>query len=468
MTPLYARLPRGPHRLEPGEVAENQRQRMHGAMVEAVASQGYEATSVKQVISLAGVSRRAFYEQFSNKEECFLSTLELLASRASQRIGAAYRSADGDLEARMRASLQTLAELIAANPKSAHTVLVDAPSAGAAGWTRLTKTLLDFERTLARSFMRTAGGSPLPDSIVRGIVGGLHRVVFTQVRQRRATDLPDLAEDMLQWTLAFNSPAAMRIHGGVNAVVATPSNKAARPASRRSAGATRNRRRTATRAPTEAERVRLLEGVLEMIALEGYGNLSPLRIVDRAGTSIDAFFGLFGDVEGCALVALANLSEEIRQTIRMSGDAQAGSWPLGVRSALHSLMRYFAEHPSHADTLAKGAFEIGPQAVDLSLELGIEVARTLTADAPHEARSALVTSGVAGAIWHTLYCHTASQQTDRLPAVADDLAFMVLAPFLGAEQAAQALTSEPIRRGFSPLPERSKRISGRQSRRAVL
>ena len=55
--PLYQRLPRGPHKLGPTQVARHQRLRMHGAMVEAVAANGYAQTSVKQIIALAGVSR---------------------------------------------------------------------------------------------------------------------------------------------------------------------------------------------------------------------------------------------------------------------------------------------------------------------------------------------------------------------------------------------------------------------------
>ncbi|MHB8532037.1 MAG: TetR family transcriptional regulator, partial [Solirubrobacteraceae bacterium] len=65
--PLYERLPHGPHQLDRTEVARNQRARIHGAMIEAVSRSGYEQASVKHVITLAGVSRRAFYEQFQNK-----------------------------------------------------------------------------------------------------------------------------------------------------------------------------------------------------------------------------------------------------------------------------------------------------------------------------------------------------------------------------------------------------------------
>src|ERR1039458_1685675 len=60
--PLYERLPHGPHRLDHNQVIRNQRARIQGAMVEAVAASGYEAVSVRQVVALAGVSRRSFYE----------------------------------------------------------------------------------------------------------------------------------------------------------------------------------------------------------------------------------------------------------------------------------------------------------------------------------------------------------------------------------------------------------------------
>ena len=86
LAPIYQRLPHGPHRLGAENVVRNQRHRMHGAMIEAVAENGYERTSVKQVVGLAGVSRRSFYEQFANKQECFLATYDLIARRGAGRV----------------------------------------------------------------------------------------------------------------------------------------------------------------------------------------------------------------------------------------------------------------------------------------------------------------------------------------------------------------------------------------------
>ena len=68
------------------EVARNQRARMYGGMIEAVSERGYPQTTVAHVIAYAGVSRRAFYEQFQNKEACFLATYDIVVARARKLV----------------------------------------------------------------------------------------------------------------------------------------------------------------------------------------------------------------------------------------------------------------------------------------------------------------------------------------------------------------------------------------------
>ena len=76
-------------------VAQHQRVRIHGAMVQAVAADGYDAVSVRQVIALAGVSRRSFYEQFASKQECFLATFDVIVRRQLAASRAACAQAGG-------------------------------------------------------------------------------------------------------------------------------------------------------------------------------------------------------------------------------------------------------------------------------------------------------------------------------------------------------------------------------------
>jgi len=392
---------------------------MYGAMIEAVATNGYGRTSVKQVVTLAGVSRRAFYEQFANKQECFLATLDLIAGRAMDSIAATYRSAEGTLEQRLAAALTTFAEVVQRNPKGSRLMLVDAPSAGPAGWERLTEMLTAFEERFASSFAHAPDAAPLPKPVARAIVGGLRRVTFVRLLEERTDEMPGLVDQMLNWTLVFKTAGPSPLEGGLREVAVD-----ARPVS-------------------EDERARVLRSALELAALEGYGNLTPMRIADEAGVSIDTFFDLFDDMEACFLAAIEKLSEEVREIVSDPA-LRSSEWPTAVRRDLNALMRYFAARPAYTQTIATGVFAMGQRAVDLGAELACEVAAKLTAGAPGAPLTGVAQEGIEGAIWHTIYCQTTNGATSALPELSDYLAYVVLAPFLGADEAARIVTEERI------------------------
>jgi hypothetical protein len=54
----------------------------------------------------------------------------------------------------------------------------------------------------------------------------------------------------------------------------------------------------------------------------------------------------------------------------------------------------------------------------------------------------LAQEGIEGAIWHTIYCQTTNGGTGALPELSDYLAYVVLAPFLGAEEATRILSAD--------------------------
>src|SRR5437868_3078358 len=100
-------LPRGPHSLSRDEVATNQRARVMNAMIDLVGEQGYRATTIAQVSSRAGVSRKAFYEHFANKQECFLATYDMIVAEGFERVEEASRDA-GELQEELGLGLDVL------------------------------------------------------------------------------------------------------------------------------------------------------------------------------------------------------------------------------------------------------------------------------------------------------------------------------------------------------------------------
>src|ERR1700755_3280476 len=60
------------------DVAAHQRGRIHAATIELVAEAGYRDLTATGIARVAGVSKRTFYENFKDKETCFLATYDLI------------------------------------------------------------------------------------------------------------------------------------------------------------------------------------------------------------------------------------------------------------------------------------------------------------------------------------------------------------------------------------------------------
>jgi TetR/AcrR family transcriptional regulator len=429
IAPLYKRLPHGPHRLARNEVIRHQRTRIHGAMVEAVGENGYELTSVKQVIALAGVSRRSFYEQFANKEGCFLATFDLLAGRGVQRMSKAYMEAEGSLEDRLRAALGEFARASSNERKAAILVIVESQTAGPPGLLRLRRATARCEQLLAASFLESSEASSLPTPIVRGITGGLHGAMSARLREQPKLGSSDFAEEMLRWTLLFQTPAAERLAERL----------AARLARQVRLSATNGHR--PPRAPAQDDHERLLQNILQLAVIEDYRELTAPQIAEQAEISIDDFFGMFEDKNACYLAALDMLGDELL-TIAADPELVSSDWAGAVRRVIGELMRHLAEHPLYAQTISQQAFAAGANAVELNLELMHSIATLLTEGAPCKPQSAIAVEAVAGAIMHTVRCQVASERIQLLPALSDYLSYVVLAPFIGADAAVEAISEE--------------------------
>jgi AcrR family transcriptional regulator len=425
--PLYQRLPHGPHRLGTEAVLHNQRTRMHGAMVEAVAINGYERTSVKQVVGLAGVSRRSFYEQFANKQECFLATYDLIATRGADRVSAAYRGARGDGEQRMQAAFGELGQAISDNWNSANLAILEAPKAGAPALLRLRRASATFEQMLSGCFEHSSEPSPLPAPVIRGIAGGLHAALSNCLREGTAQSAPAVTEEMFRWTLLFQTPGAKQL--------AERLSERARAALVQGRKAPSTTARESSRAGRRDERKQLLEHALRLAVVEDYHELSAPQIADAAGVPIDAFFELFEGKQECFLAALDMLGERL-MALTAYPALRSDDWPAAVRRTIGEMMRYLAERPIYAQTIAGGSFAAGPEAIERNVRLAHAIASRLTEGAPQQARSKLVVQGVAGALSHTVRCQVAAGQIQLLSVLSDYLTYIVLAPLLGAEQAA--------------------------------
>jgi AcrR family transcriptional regulator len=431
IAPLYKRLPKGPHGFAPEEVVHHQRIRMHGAMIEAVAEHGYERMSVKHVIGLAGVSRRAFYEQFANKEDCFMETFDLIVTRAIRRVTAACRAEDGPLESRLRAGLRAFVEEIQMNSKAMRLVAIDALTAGPDGLLRQRRALARSEQLVATSFASPPTGNELPSPLVRAIVGGLHRATLMHLSEtdRLNESQSVLTGEMLRWMLLFASPAIESL--GLSATPQRPLSRVARFRSM----------------PAADDRERLLESIVKLALREPFEELSAPHIAKEAGLPIDTFLELFESPRECFVAALDIIGGELLEAVADPALVSA-EWPLAVCQAVGRLTAHLAGNPASAVMLAAKTTAAGLAVVEDMVLLADEVATLLTEGAPRRARTRLAPKLISGALAYTLHTEVMAGRTHLFRGLTDHLSYVVLAPYLGPERAAQtvaeAATAAPL------------------------
>jgi len=205
INPVLRPLDEGPARLAAGDVAGAQRRRMLAAMVAAVADKGYAAVAVTDVVGRARVSRATFYEQFTDKNDCFLAAFHACAENltATTRDGLT-----GDLtpRQRVRATFDSYLGGLAAFPEGARVCLVEAHAAG--------PTAAEARREIQQPFaallrdlhegLRAAGEPvrPLADFDYEALVGACSSIVTNRVAAGSTADLPALASRFETFLLA--------------------------------------------------------------------------------------------------------------------------------------------------------------------------------------------------------------------------------------------------------------------------
>ena len=206
-TDILAVLPRGRHAAPRAVVREAQRARMLEAMTQAVAEKGYARVAVADVIERAGVSRKTFYEQFANKEECFLAAYDAGVDRLLAAIDEALATLAPDWLAAARRAVEVYLETMAAGPAFARAFLIEALGAGPAALERRSIVQGRFADQLAAIHRRARADIPeipaLAPLTFRAAVGAVNELVTAHVLEHGADTLPELADAILDVHVAL-------------------------------------------------------------------------------------------------------------------------------------------------------------------------------------------------------------------------------------------------------------------------
>ena len=193
-------LPGGHHGLTREQIVDSQRERLLGAIAQEVAANGYRATTITDIVKLASVSTRDFYELFTGKEECFLAAFDALRDHLEELIRAAVAEAD-DWPHKTIAALRAGLGFFAAEPDLARLFLLESLSA-------TPKIAIRFrEAVLACVPAFALGRAELddPDSMLPetedAILGGIVSMATRSIISGDAESLPGLLPDLVDFAL---------------------------------------------------------------------------------------------------------------------------------------------------------------------------------------------------------------------------------------------------------------------------
>jgi AcrR family transcriptional regulator len=192
-------IPQGQHTLDPSQVGERQRERLLRAMASCVGSNGYADTTIADIVRVARTSRTAFYEQFADKEACFLAAYEQMTAGF---INASLQEAErvSDWQQKLDVGISTYFAWMAAHPEVAVSTVVEVHSAGRRALEARGRALRDWIRTLegvAVLARRSGAEVRLDDTAYLAIVLTAEAQVHDYARRGRVEHVTERSADVV-------------------------------------------------------------------------------------------------------------------------------------------------------------------------------------------------------------------------------------------------------------------------------
>jgi AcrR family transcriptional regulator len=202
----------GGHSLSREFIVEHQRARIVAALAEETVEKGYRAVTVSDIVRRAGIARNTFYENFSSKEDCFLSASEYAVDSALARVVDAGGKAD-DWPAMISTGIAAFLHYVAGEPALARTCIVEALSAGPAAVERYERSIQAFVPFFQMGRKLSPKGEKLPETLEETIVGGIFWILYQRIIMGQVEQIEGLHGELVEFSLTpyLGAEAAKRV-----------------------------------------------------------------------------------------------------------------------------------------------------------------------------------------------------------------------------------------------------------------
>jgi AcrR family transcriptional regulator len=218
-----------------------------------------------------------------------------------------------------------------------------------------------------------------------------------------------------------------------------------------------------------SQRRRILDGIVEVVAEQGYPDTRVVDVIERAGVSRKTFYELFADKEECFLDAYDLAVRRLYQGTEVAYESAArASWAERMRVAFAGFLAMLAEQPELAKFCVVDVLAAGPKALarrDAALRQFTGFIDAGRAETGRELPGITALS-LAGGINELLYSEILHGASAQLPMRLPEIIFWVTQPFLGTERAeAERRRAREQLGGLRPQPGRDRQGKGRDGSR---
>ncbi|MGH2879524.1 MAG: TetR/AcrR family transcriptional regulator [Solirubrobacteraceae bacterium] len=436
------RLPRGPHDLTPQEVEADQRARLIAAMVEFVATKGYAATTVGDLIAHAGVSRKTFYTHFDDRDDLLLAAFDEVSPAVLDDVRAAVRLKGGPTR-QLEALMRRLCRIGEESPGTIALSAIEIAARNPVGLERRDRLMSEYGDLLEECLQANGHDHALPESLSRALAGSVYRTIDAHLRLWR-DDTTELGPQLARWARSYDPlPAGFDPAGPTDTswLAGTDGLVGGR------APGTLTLAPSGYRAPIERQtkgfvhhvnRERILDAVAQLVEETGYMKLTAQSIAERADVSERAFLAHFKSKDD-AFTAAVEVGHMKGLAIVARARERAPDWRTGVRDAIRALVEFLAAEPY----FTRLAFVDAPLAgVEMAKRMHQHVSvytRLLLEDAPQRRRPPEIAPEAAvHGLFELAFNYAVKHRAPELLGVTSEATYLVLAPFVGVSEAADA------------------------------
>jgi AcrR family transcriptional regulator len=190
------------------------------------------------------------------------------------------------------------------------------------------------------------------------------------------------------------------------------------------------------------QRERLIAGLAEAVAENGYAGTTIAHITRNAAVSRRTFYEHFASKDECFIAAYDTVMAELRKRVAEAFD-QEEEWPRAVRAGIGAMLEFLATEPHLARLSMVEALVAGPVVVERydaaiqGLVPYFAAGRDGLADDVLAGLSPTTEEALVGAMVSPLSRRIFADRTEELEALLPDLVEFTLTPYLGSAEAAK-------------------------------